>query len=102
MLHQFLDVKHRQLLPRQHPVMWKSVVVAMEEQFRPSIRKPLDLREIKGLCEQSRQGQPPTTCGCLPIHAYLGEKQQALFCCGQMEKAGRRLWLHVSTGNVAT
>ena len=48
MLHQFLDVKHEQVLPRQHPVRWKGVVAAMEEQFQPSIRKALDLRQSQG------------------------------------------------------
>jgi hypothetical protein len=85
MLHQFLDIKHRQILPRQHPVMWKNVVAAMEQQFRPSIRKQLDLAEIKGLCEQEARPTTNDLCMLATLSAYLGEKQQALSCCEQME-----------------
>lgn len=85
MLHQFLDIKHVQILPRQHPVMWKSVVAAMEEQFRPSIRKPLDLREIKGLCEQEAKESTNDLCMLAILNAYLGEKEKALACCERMQ-----------------
>jgi len=87
MLHQFLDVKHVQILPRQHSVMWKSVVAAMEQQFRPSIRKPLDLREIKGLCEQEARPTTNDLCMLAILSAYVGDRQQALSCCEEMEKA---------------
>jgi hypothetical protein len=85
MLHQFLDMKHVQILPRQHPVMWKSVVVAMEEQFRPSIRKPLDLREVKELCEQQANESTNDLCMLAILNAYLGEKKKALTCCERMQ-----------------
>jgi len=86
MLHQFLDVKHRQILLRQHPVMWKNVVAAMEEQFRPLIRKPLDLREIKGLCEQEARATTNDLCMLAILNAYLGERELAVSYCEQMEK----------------
>lgn len=87
-LHQFLDVKRRQILPRQHPAMWKNVVASMEQQFRPSIRKPLDLREIKVLCEQEAKQTTNDLCMLAILSAYLGDKQQALSCCEQMENVG--------------
>lgn len=86
MLHQFLDIKHVQILPRQHPVMWESAVTAMEQQFRPSIRNPLDLREIKGLCEQDAKPTTNDLCMLAILSAYLSEKEQALSCCEQIEK----------------
>ena len=88
MLHQFLDIKHVQIRPRQHPTMWKNVVTAMEQQFRPPIRKPLDLREIKGLCEQEARPTTNDLCMLAILSSYLGEKEQALRCCEQMEKVG--------------
>lgn len=88
MLHQFLDIKHVQILPRQHPVMWRDVVAAMEQQFRPSIRKPLDLREIKGLCEHEARPTTNDFCMLAILSAYLGERQQALSYCEKMEKVG--------------
>jgi hypothetical protein len=42
-LPQFPDIKHRGTLLRQHADKWRRVVAAMEQQFRPSIRAPLDL-----------------------------------------------------------
>jgi hypothetical protein len=88
MLHQFLDIKHVQILPRQHPTMWKSVVAAMEQQFRPSIRKPLDLREIMRLCEQEARATTNDLCMLAILSACLGEKEQALSFCEQMQKVG--------------
>ena len=88
MLHQFLDIKHRQILPRQHPVLWTSVVAAMEHQFRPSIRKPLDLRELKELCEQEARPSTNDLCMLAILNAYIGERQQARTCCEEMEKVG--------------
>jgi hypothetical protein len=88
MLHQFLDIKHVQILPRQHSAMWKDVVAAMEEQFRPSIRKPLDLREIKGLCEQEARPMTNDLCMLAILSAYLGERAEALSFCEQMETVG--------------
>lgn len=88
MLHQFLDIKHVQILPRQHPLMWQSVVAAMNEQFRPQIRQPLDLREIKGLCEQVVRPTTNDLCMMAILCASIGENQQALSCCDRMEQVG--------------
>ena len=60
----------------------------MEQQFRPSIRNPLDLREIKGLCEQAARATTNDLCMLAILSAYLGEKEQALSCCERMANVG--------------
>jgi len=85
MLPQFLDIKHVQILLREHATKWQGVVAAMEQQFRPSIRKPLDLREVKGLCEQEARESTNDLCMLAILNAYLGEKEQALSCCERMQ-----------------
>lgn len=85
MLYQLLDVKFQQAELREHPMKWKSIVAAMEQQFRPSIRKPLDLREIRELCEQAAKESTNDLCMLAILHAYLGEKEKALSCCERMQ-----------------
>lgn len=85
MLHQFLDVKHRQILLREHASKWGAVVAAMEQQFRPPVRKPLDLYEIRSLCEHAARGSTNDLCMLAILHAYLGENEKALSCCERMQ-----------------
>lgn len=85
MLHQFLDIKHRQILLREHPTKWKGIVAAIEQQFYPLVRKPLDLREVRGLCEKTAKDSTNDLCMLAILHAYLGEKEQALSCCDRMQ-----------------
>ena len=85
MLHQFLDVKHRQVLLREHPTKWKGIVAAMEQQFCPLIRQPLDLREVQRLCEKAAKKSTNDLCMLAILHAYLGEREQALSCCDRMQ-----------------
>src|SRR2546426_8957898 len=51
-LFSFLDIKNREILPRDYLVKWPRIVKAMEEQFRPPIRRPLDVAEVLRLGEQ--------------------------------------------------
>jgi hypothetical protein len=88
MLHQFLDVKHRQTLLREHPAKWKGVVTAMEQQFCPSIREPLDLVVIEGLCKQAARESSNDLCMLALLHAYLGKKEDAISCCERIKHAG--------------
>lgn len=81
MLPQILDVKHRQALLREHPTKWRDIVAAMEQQFRPPVRKPLDLQEVKALCEQQARDSSNDLCMLAILYAYLGEKDKALVCC---------------------
>jgi hypothetical protein len=85
MLHQFLDVKHRQASLREHPRMFKNMVSAMERQFLPSIRKPLDLGEVRTLCEKAARNSTNDVCMLAVLNAYLGKKRGALDCCERMQ-----------------
>ncbi|MCD4825804.1 MAG: hypothetical protein K8S55_14520 [Phycisphaerae bacterium] len=85
MLHQFLDIKHRETFLREHPSRWENVATAMEQQFRPSIRKPLDLREVKILCEQEAGESTNDLCMLAILSAYLGDSEEALSYCDRMQ-----------------
>jgi hypothetical protein len=87
MLPQFLDIKHRQTLLRQHASKWRDVVVAMERQFRPSVRAPLDLREVRALCQQEARETTSNLCMLAILSASLGEGERALAYCDRAERA---------------
>jgi len=88
MLFQWLNIKRGGTVDmRDHPGKWKDVVAAMEQQFRPPIRRPLDLWEIKGLCEQEARETTNDLCMLAILNAYLGEYDQAVSCCRRMQTA---------------
>jgi hypothetical protein len=66
--------------------MWRRVVTAMEEQFRPSIRKPLDLEEVKRLCEEAAKDRANDLCMLAVLNAHLGYSQEAIACCDRMQE----------------
>jgi hypothetical protein len=86
-MHQFLDIKHREVLLRQHADKWKSVVAAMEQQFRPFIRTPLDFLEIRSLCEERATETTNDLCMLAMLNAYVGDRQKALRYCERIETA---------------
>lgn len=87
MLHQFLDIKYSVIRWREHPRKWEGAVAAMKEQFKPSILKPLDLSEIKYLCEQEALERTNDLCMLAILSAYLGEKDQTLSYCERIQNA---------------
>ena len=95
MLHQFLDIKYVQILPRQHVRVWRDVVGAMEKQFCPSIRKPLELLEIKGLCEQQARTTTNDLCMLAILNAYIGEREKAFICCENMQSITTPMLAHL-------
>ena len=58
MLSQQLGVKHRQLNLREHPLYWQKVVTAMEREFVPSVRQPLELPKVEKY-EPTDSGESP-------------------------------------------
>ena len=88
MLDQLLDIKRGGSIGmRDHPRQWKDVVVAMEQQFRPSVRKPLDLREVTELCKHEVLERTNDLCMLAILNAYLGENEQALSYCERIQAA---------------
>ena len=95
MLHKHLDVKHREVLPRDHAVKWPSVLKAMEEQFLPAIRQPLDVAETLRLAEEQAQRDRIDninySTGLAVLNAYLGNTARGLYWCGRVEEAAAHL-----------
>lgn len=83
-LFQFLDIRHREVSPREHAAQWPLVVQAMEEQFVPPIRRPLDLGEVlrHGGEEATGDGANSVTLSSLAaLSAHLEEFDQSLAWC---------------------
>lgn len=87
MLFRHLDVRHRQVLFRQHESRWKDIVAAMEQQFMPAIRKPIDLEEVAELCEREARNATNDLAMLAILYAWLGRKDEAIRCCESLEHA---------------
>jgi len=78
------------ILPREHAGKWRQVVRAMEEQFQPSIRKPLDVVEVLRLGEQevalSPQANANYLTGLAALSAYVGDVERALSWSDRVEE----------------
>lgn len=88
MLTQILDVKHREVEYRLHEQKYANTLAAMEQQFRPDIRKPLDIAEVLALCEAEAGAMPDTTnnMSMLAIlSGWLGRDGEALDYCERMQ-----------------
>lgn len=88
MLPQVLDVRHREVEHRWHDRKFTDTLAAMEEQFRPDIRKPLDVSDVLALCEAEAAVMPDTTNNMTMLailYAWLGRDTQALECCERMQ-----------------
>ena len=90
LLAQFLDIKHEQIWPREHERKFPLVLKAMDEQFQPDIRRPLDLSEVFRLGEtevaQGRAGNINYCCGLAVLGTAIGKDDRGLFWCDQVEK----------------
>lgn len=88
MLPQVLDVKHREVEHRWHERKFADTLAAMEQQFRPDIRKPLDIAEVLALCETEAAAMPDTTNNMTMLailSAWLGRDRDALDYCKRMQ-----------------
>lgn len=94
-LHKHLDVKHREILPRDHAAQWPLVLKAMEEQFAPSIRQPLDVAETLRLAEEEavrdRIENIAYLTGLAALNANLGNAERALYWSGRVEETATHL-----------
>lgn len=91
MLHQFLDIRHRQILHSQHEAMQPSVIAAMTTQFMPHLNQPLDAAEVLRLCEAEATNNIADICGVAALAAYLGRSNLALEWCKKAEASMARL-----------
>jgi len=85
LLTRFLDIKHRELLPRDHSAKWPDMVKAMEEQFLPSVRKALNTAEVLQLGEEAvardKIDNINYSSGLAALNAYVGNMDRALWWC---------------------
>ena len=95
MLSGFLDIKHRDVLPREHVRKFPLVIRAMEEQFRPSIRRPLDVEEVLRLAEEDvTRGQISNLndlSGLAALSAYVGDTKRAFSWSDRVEERVQKL-----------
>ena len=77
MLHQFLDIRNREVLPREHDSNFERVRKAMCDQFVPSIISPLDASEVCRLCEERATGRMIDAHSLSALNAYLGDFDSA-------------------------
>lgn len=86
MLHQLLDVKHREVEHRWHERKFVETLAAMKQQFLPGICKPLDIAEVLTLCEAEARADSTNDLTMLAIlYAWLDRKAEALDCCERMQ-----------------
>jgi hypothetical protein len=87
MLHQLLDVKHQTTEYSRHERDWRDVLAAMEQQFKPDIRRPLDVVEVLTLCETEARRDTTNDLAILAIlHAWLGHDTEARAYCERMQR----------------
>jgi hypothetical protein len=86
----FLDIKHREVYPREHLAKWPGLVRAMEEQFQPPVRNPLDVLEVFRLEEEAvvrdRIENVNHFCALAALGAFLGYAESALLWCDRAER----------------
>ncbi|ROH85915.1 hypothetical protein ED236_09305 [Pseudomethylobacillus aquaticus] len=85
LLPQFLDIRHREIFAREHASKWERVVEAIEQQIYPSVRAPLDVREVIELSTKLTSGSANDMCGLAALNAYIGNREEALAWCRQLD-----------------
>jgi hypothetical protein len=85
MLPQMLDVRNRETKLSQHSERLSKMLAAMEQQFQPAIRKPLDIAEVAKLCEAEARETTNDLTMLAVLHAWLGHKTEALDYCERLQ-----------------
>lgn len=97
LLTRFLDIKHREVLPREHAEKLPRVLKAMEAQFLPAIRQPLKVEEVLRLAEEEVLRDNIQNLhysnGLAALYAHVGDADHAIQWCdrvdGQIAALGR-------------
>jgi hypothetical protein len=84
MLPQSLDVCH-QISLKLHSARKAGIAAAMEQQFRPSIRHPIDIVEVLRLCESEARETVNDWAMLAILNAWLGRRDQALSYCSRAQ-----------------
>ena len=87
-LPRFLDIKHREVLPREHSAKLPSVLKVMEDQFQPSIRRPLDAAEVLRLAEEEvvrdKIDKTLYSVALAALNAFVGNSDRATSWCDRV------------------
>jgi len=78
MLHQFLDIKNREVFATEHDQKMDAVIEAMEQQFAPAIRSPLVPKDILALCENSASERINDAYALSAFNASCGNRERAI------------------------
>ena len=93
LFHQHLKGKCHTISPLEHPLKYSNALDAMEEQFLPSIKQSLVLKEVLTLSEDSFNKQSNMAVGLAVLNAYVGNNNRAIELCESVpclvEKMGR-------------
>lgn len=88
MLPQLLDVRNRESSLKQHASRMPGILAAMEQQFRPDVRKPLDITDVLALCEAEAGTMLDTTNNMTMLailSAWVGRDAEAIGYCERMQ-----------------
>ena len=95
LLNQSLDIKHRQVERREHETKWPLVLKAMEEQFLPPIRQPLNVTEVLRFAEEEaardRIENINYLTGLAVLNAYVANAERAIYWCCRVEESAANL-----------
>lgn len=74
---------------RWHTTNWETMLAAMERDFQPNMREPIDIAHVLWLCENSAYSKSelrPNDLAMLAIlNAWLGRNEEALDYCRQIQ-----------------
>jgi hypothetical protein len=89
LLFRFLDVKHREVRPREHTRKWPLVLKAMEEQYEPPIRALLSAADVLRRAEEEATRDSISNVnlatGLAVLNAHLERTDRALDLCMRID-----------------
>ena len=74
---------------KSHDRKWREMLSAMEQQFKPDIRKPLDIAETLILCRAEARETTNDLAMLAILYAWLSYKAEAVDCCERMQQGNR-------------
>lgn len=93
MLPQFLSIRDglQSISPSRHAARWRDAVAAMDREFKPSLREPLDLAKIVEMCIAETLGYwgENNLAMVAILNASMGRTDEARQCCIRLQSLER-------------